>query len=414
MVVDDLVIGSGLAGLGAVLGLLDAPDRRTAVLCGPGENRFLYYDGRRTVPCAYLGRGGLGSHWHGVVPMGWRHRFGAGDDAAFAGLFQRFYRRTSLQGRLGTAALFVPWRPVRPARELVALAARLPGSRLTLVDEAALDLRFDERGVSVTTPAGIHRARRAWVAAGALHTPALLGRSVAPRACRDVVSDHAFCYVGQVEGQPAPAVTRGADGAFFPARYDAAHRALYTLRPAVFDFRSLDAGIEQRALFGLPTGSALVKLARRLSAGVLVEALYNRFGVLGAAQTHSVYAQTVARDAYALRQAGDGPRLEPAAGCIRAATDAARAAQPFDGLRHSLRPELHIPGIHLHHSLDEAELRRAGVNQGDSPVQVVDASVLDDIGPDHHAFKMMLSAQQRARLSGRACVALPSVPEKRT
>jgi hypothetical protein len=30
-------------------------------------------------------------------------------------------------------------------------------------------------------------------------------------------------------------------------------------------------------------------------------------------------------------------------------------------------------------------------------VQIVDASVVSDIGPDHHSFKIMLHAMQQAR-----------------
>ncbi len=399
---DDLVIGSGLAALGAVLGLLAQSERRVAVLCGPMDNQFLYYDDRQTVPCAFLGEGGLGSHWHGVIPTGWRKNFGGATDESFATMFSRFYPHVDVCARLGHPALFVPWRPIRPARELRRLAARHGASRLTLIREAALDLRFDERGVTVMSPTGPRRAARAWVAAGALHTPALLAHSVAPRAARGMVSDHVFCYVGQVEGQAAPAIKRTVDGVFFPAAYDALCTALYTLRPAAFAFRELDVGIEQRAVFGLPTGSALAKLTRRLSPGLLVEAFYNRFGLFAAAQTHSVCAQVPVHDAYRLPDAA-GPRLLQA--CterIRSATDAARNVQPFTSLRSSRRPEIHLPGIHLHHSLDLPELERAGVNGVDSPVQVVDASVLTDIGPDHHAFKMMLAACQRAGRSGRS------------
>ena len=394
---DDIVIGSGIAALGAVLGLTNDDRRRVAVLCGPAEQRFHYYDAREVVPCAFLGEGGLGSHWHGVIPTGWHSNIAAITDETFCSAFRRFYPHTRVRERLGTPALFVPWRPIRPARELRRLAASQAPARVTLLNQAAQDLWFDERGVTVASPGGeIHQAARAWVAAGALHTPRLLARRLAPRASRGLVSDHAFCYVGQVDGQDKPAIEHTLDGLFFPAVYDDAFTALYTLRPATFSFRRLDVGIEQRSVFGLPTGTALVKLMRRASPGLLVEAFYNRFGLFAAAPTHSVYAQTLARDAYNLLP-GPGPSLLQArTEQIRRATDAARGAQPFAGLRHSRRPELHLPGIHLHHSLDLPELVRAGVNSADSPVQVVDASVLADVGPDHHSFKMLIAAQQRA------------------
>jgi hypothetical protein len=57
---DDLVIGAGLAALGAVLGLLAEPERRITVLCGTRHARFLHYDDGSATPCAYPGPGGLG------------------------------------------------------------------------------------------------------------------------------------------------------------------------------------------------------------------------------------------------------------------------------------------------------------------------------------------------------------------
>lgn len=392
---DDLVIGSGLAALGTVMGLRSSnPRRRVGVLCGPAASKFFYYNASRTVPCAFLGEGGLGSHWHGVIPTGGRHNFGDASDATFTSLFAQFYPKAATRLRLGEPGFFVPWRAIRPAAELQKLATASPTAALTLMPQAAQDLRFNERGVSVTSSSGTHTAARVWVAAGALHTPALLARSVAPKAARGLVSDHAFCYIGQVDGQAAANITRTGDGLLYPARYDAANTALYTLRPAAFAFRRLDHGIEQRAVFGLPTGNALAKITRRMSPGLLVEAFYNRFGWFGGSAMHSVYAQTPAVDAYEL---GSGQQLlRPVGDAIRRATDAARAAQPYADLRMSQRPELAIPGIHLHHSLDLSALAQAGINTPDSPVQIVDASVLTNIGPDHHSFKMMLSAHARA------------------
>ena len=173
------------------------------------------------------------------------------------------------------------------------------------------------------------------------------------------------------------------------------NRALYTLRPARFDFRRLDAGFERRQVFGLPTGALLTKLAGRLSPGLLTEVLFNRLGVLGAAKCHSVYAQILVRDAYTLA-AGALPLLAQA-DRIRAATDAVRTAQPYAGLKRSRCPALYLPGIHLHHTLDTSVLAAEGLSDRSNPIQVVDASALTDIGAEHHSFKMMANAFARAR-----------------
>lgn len=388
---DDIVIGSGLAALGTVIGL--ARSRRVLVLAGPREGRFSHYDQRATVPSAYLGEGGLGNDWHGVIPTGWRNNFGASDDERFASLFRHFYPHGDARTRLGQPWLFVPWRPIRPRAEFARLK-RLRGEQLAVVSELAQEFRANSRGVEVRCASDTHRARRLWVAAGALHTPPLLERSLGRGIARGLVSDHVACYIGQADGLTAPRIERTPGGAFFQAWHGTHADALYTLRPARFAFRTLDHGIEQRAVFGLPTGSAIAKITRRMSPGLFAEAFFNRFGLFPAAPRHSIYAQVLVRDAYTI--AGDGTQLVADTAAIRAATDAARAQAPFPGLRPSQRPELSIPGIHLHHSVDTVALERAGVADAGLPVRVVDASVLREIGPEHHSFKMMLAAHDGA------------------
>lgn len=388
---DDIVIGSGLAALGTVMGL--GAQRRVLVLGGPREGRFSHYDERGTVPSAFLGEGGLGNDWHGVIPTGWNRNFAGGRDAGFEAMFEHFYAGSRVGERLGQPWLFVPWKPIRPRIEFAALQ-RARGEHLVLRAELARDVRVNSGGVEVEAESGAHRARRVWVAAGALHTPLLLARALGPALARGRVSDHVGCYVGQADGLPAPRIERVRGGAFFQAWNGPHPDALYTLRPARFAFRMLDHGIEQRAVFGLPTGSAIAKITRRMSPGLLVEAFFNRFGLFAQAPRHSVYAQVLVRDAYTI--AGDGTTLRPDAAAIRTATEAARAQAPFPRVRPSQRPELHIPGIHLHHSVDLDALARAGGGDASFPLRVVDASVLREIGPEHHSFKMMLAAHDRA------------------
>lgn len=389
---EDIVIGSGLAALGAAIGLKGSSG--VLVLGGPAQGQFSHYDGRATVPSAYLGEGGLGNDWHGVIPTGWRNAYDSRDDETYADFFRRFYPRTDPRPRLGRPWLFVPWKPIRPRQEFARLQHER-GTRLTLAHELVLSFRASRTGVAVTTPTTTHRARRLWVAAGALHTPGLLERSLGNGIARGLVSDHVGCYVGQADGLDAPSIQRNRDGAFFQAWHGDFADALYTLRPARFAYRTLDHGIEQRAVFGLPTGSAIAKISKRMSPGLLAEAFFNRFGLFPSAPRHSVYAQVLVRDAYAVGASETALTAQPQA--IRAATDSARTHAPFPGVRVSQRPELTIPGIHLHHSVDLQALARAGVGDTDFPVQVVDASVLSEIGPEHHSFKMMLRAHERAR-----------------
>ncbi len=396
---DDIVIGSGLAALGAAMGLCRHQGRRVGILCGPAHGCFDYYDQHKTVPCAFHGAGGLGNFWHGVIPTGRVRRLSSASDEAFANLFRHFYPRADMAVHMGQPGQFVPWRPIRPMRELQRMARVDGGRDLHLLIDSAVSLAFGSAHAEVVAALGRYRAHRVWLAAGALHTPDLLTRSFSADMARGRVSDHVFCYVGQLAHHPAPEVQTGLDGVFlqgWPAS-PGASEGLYSLRPALFDFRRLDHGIERRAVFGLPTGHLIRKLARRSSPGLLAEAFYNRFGRPTGAHLHSVYAQLQVRDAYDL--AAGAARLQARTADIRRATDAARHSQPFVGLIPSKRPELALPGIHLHHSLDLDAMARLGIDEPGSPVQVVDASALSDIGPEHHSFEMLVAAHQRGRFA---------------
>jgi hypothetical protein len=335
----------------------------------------------------------MGSHWHGVIPVDQQYGFSPDQTATFRTLFKRFYPGVPIDDWLGTNAVFVPWHPIRPAPMLASMSdAR--DSRLTFRTSMATKIQLESSGAIVSTSHGNVRAQRVWIAAGAIHTPALLAASFGPSVRNEQISDHVLCYVGQVDNQapPTPHWTRG--GIFFPVIPDPLNTALYTIRPARFSFRHLDFGIEQRAAFGLPTGGAISKIARSMSLGLLAEAIYNRFGMFSKAARYSIYAQTPVAGAYVLT---DGPTpLVAQTKTISAACNAARENQPFSGATLSQKPDLYIPGIHLHHSLNLTTIKSIGINRRDHALQVVDASALEQIGVTHHSFKMLCAAYYRA------------------
>lgn len=386
---DHIVIGSGLAALGAALGTSER--QRVLVIGNPLAGRFLYYDQRGTVPCAFTGAGGLGNDWHGVIPMALRNNFGGASSEGFTKLLSYFYAGIDFHERVQSPSLFVPWKAIRPQKEFPRLTLRRP--HLTIINERVTHIKVLGQRVEVLTESQSFRGAKVWVAAGTLHTPGLLERSFGKTFARGLVSDHCFSYIGQASDLPAPRLTHTAKGIFFPAAYTEKAEALYTLRPARFAFRQLDYGIEQRAVFGLPTGNAVAKIAKRASPGLLTEAFFNRFGLFPSSPMHSVYAQVLVRDAYDFGSEERLVRARPVT--IRAATDLAREHQPFGGITQSKLLDAFIPGIHLHHSIDRDILQAVEIDCPGSPVHIVDASTLQNIGPDHHSFKMMLSAHDR-------------------
>jgi hypothetical protein len=389
---DDIVVGSGLSALAVVLGIDQT--RKVLVVANEEHGAFSYYDDKQTVPCSFSGVGGLGNAWHGVIPTGLRNNFGSIQAEQFADLFRYFYPSLSISPFMSQPALFVPWKAIRPKAELARLKARR-GDRLTMLNRKADGISMSDTAASVEAGGQNFRAKRVWIAAGALGTPDLLSAAFGRRLDRGLVSDHAFCYIGQTAQAAVPQLTRSKEGIVFPATYNRESNALYTLRPARFAFKKLDFGIEQRAVFGLPTGNAVAKIARRASPGLLAEAFFNRFGLFPKSSLYSVYSQVVAADAY--EYTGNTSPIELRLASLTKATAAARDSQPYKGVIPSKLLDAFIPGIHLHDSLDRTALARLGINVSGSPVQIVDASVLSNIGPDHHSFKMMISACHRAQ-----------------
>ncbi len=389
---EHIVVGSGLAALGTALGLRNRG--RVIVLAGDSNPVTSYYDSRSTVPCAQLSAGGLGNDWHGVIPVSQTEPSLGAEREDFCELFEHFYPRADIRQYLGQSFIFVPWRPIRPWRELRRLAAVDPYN-LKLSGATALALNLSEHSVSVSTNRGSFRANRVWLAAGALHTPKLLAASFGESSMRRRICDHATFYVGQVKGIAPPRVVHKRDGIYFQTWRPMGGDALFTLRPARFRFRELDFGIEQRAVFGMPTGGAVAKIMKRMSPGLLSEALFNRFGLFSRSEVYSVYAQVRAADAYEWSSGATPITVDPAV--IELAARNARELQPFDGLRPSRRMDIYIPGIHLHNSVDMDELARVGVGTRGSSVQVVDPSAVPDIGAEHHSFKVLVAACLAAR-----------------
>jgi hypothetical protein len=398
MVFDEIVVGSGLSALGTVLGI--PANRHVLVIGGPTSGHFVHYNGDHTYPCAYLGHGGLGTYWRGVISTGGQQNFAGATVEYFETLVRRFYPNTEISQRFGKPWLFVPWRPVRPRAEWRRLKAER-SDKLVFLHECVSRFTTESRDVSVRTTSSTYRAKRIWLCAGALHTPGLVDRSVERRISRQFVSDHVFCYLGQIDrlrtGMAPPRVQRTKDGVWLEGQHDDQRRALYTLRPARFAFSRLDYGIEQRSAVPHGAGSGLHNILRNASMGRIAEVLYNRAGLFPNARMQSVYAQITVPNAHRFRSCD--AHVSVRGDVVRSFVDEVRATSMWtEHMQTSRRPDIFLPSIHLHHSVDVDALTRAGVNGPTSRVQVADASVLCDIGADHHSFKLMAAAFQRARL----------------
>ncbi|MGY3616584.1 hypothetical protein [Bradyrhizobium sp. USDA 10063] len=394
MVYDDIIVGSGLAALGTAIGL--PPSRKVLVLGGPEKAELEFYGDQKSVPCSYPGFGGLGNFWHGVIPTAIGAPYARESRSEIVELFQYFYPRTSIQEKIGQPWLFVPRRPVRPRRGWARLS-RERGDNLRFLPLAADRFDMGSGGPTVFAAAETFKSRRLWIAAGVVNSPQILARSISPDLRRAFISDHIICYAGQLHqhtrDHSPPQVERASDGFWLGFEFSEDGNALLTRRPARFDYRVLDHGIEQRAVYGLPTSSAIVRLLKTTSPGLVAEGLFNKFGLFPNSPVSSVYAQVLVDDA--LHFPGKDAPLSPVDN--NAALAVARLSLPWRELVKTRRPDMFLRGIHLHHSIDLDALNASGLASDESTVRVVDASAISRIGPEHHSFYTMARAYRLSR-----------------
>jgi hypothetical protein len=395
MVYDDLIIGSGLTALATAYGL--GPRNRVCVLAGSEQPELQWYDDTSRIPCANSGFGGLGAYWHGVIPMGASPAFFEVDRVLFDELFSRFYPQT-LKSRFGQPWLFVPYRPIRPAQHWKKLCEER--KNLSIINGKVDRIERIGHIWKAYMEGGSYQTRRIWLGAGALATPALLENSLGfSGSARRSVSDHVILYLGQLNRRIhqqvlSPHIERETSGVWMPASYDVTGTGLVTTKPARFSYATLDYGIEQRSAFGLPISGLLAKLCSAGSLGLISESLFNKLGLFPNADRLSAYAQIQISDAYQMNL--NDSRLTPNIERIQKGIRDFRAALQWPELECTKKPNLFIRGIHLHNSVDMKVLAKTGALD-DGNLMVVDASGIDNIGPEHHSFRMMVRAYSLAK-----------------
>lgn len=397
MVYDDLILGSGLTALSVAYGLDSG--RKVCVLADSRYSELHLYDSSSNTPCANNGFGGLGSYWHGVIPTGQPCFFFDADRHLFEELFNHFYP-DSVGERYGQPWLFVPYRPIRPAMHWKKLCIERGNLKIAHVKAELIEYK---KGVWTAIAGGVrYSAKRIWLAAGALGTPAILENSPEfQKMSRSYVSDHVILYLGQIDRRRhphilAPKVDRKASGVWMQGSYDSSNLGLITTKPARFSYAILDHGIEQRSAFGLPTAGVMAKIWKAGSLGLISEAMFNKLGLFPDSNRLSVYAQIRIEDAYRLNPGH--LTLDANITAIQSGIGNFRHNLEMPELELSKQPELYIRGIHLHNSLN-MDLLANCIAYKDKNITIVDSSCITDIGPEHHSFKMMVKAFSLAKFN---------------
>lgn len=397
---DEIIIGSGLSATGLLLGMSDR--KRILMIGGHKNNRVHSYNSTVPTPCLNEGIGGLGNFWHGVIPL----KLDTLEKSYledFMTLFNIFYPKFKIQKHLLSNKLFVPYTPIRPLKFIKKELKKRRG-QLIFKEEFVNLLKIENSTVIVHTDKSQFRSKRVWICAGALSTPEILSKTFNDQFYNQFAKDHFIVYVGNIKNESLPdsnftAPNYNKSGILFNGLFDSEQsNSLLTIKPAKFAFKTLDYGIQQRMIFGLATKKLLSKLFSRFSPGLFFEALYNKTGLFHKSDLFNIYAQVLIDDAYFLNS--NCQRLTKNEKGIQQRLHAFHDQLEFKGLNKTLLRDNYLPGIHLHNTISDTKIKEYNLDSPNSPIQIVDPSMSNNIGCEHHSFNTMVRAFSKAKNSG--------------
>lgn len=400
MIYDEIIVGSGLTSLATLLGLKENKNfnkKRILVLADQQAANIKIYNSRYNIPYINSSYGGLGNFWHGVIPLNLSKRFPELSKCSLIMLLKKFYPNVHWDKFVERKKFFVPWFPIRPKVYFQQLSSQ--SSNLNIQYSKALVFRHAKNKMwQVITADCVYTTNRLWLCGGTLGTAELLDRSGYESATNEFVSDHFITYVGQILKCPyrlnnIVKKRYSWQGYIFDPMI-LNHNVLVTARPAFLDYKRLDFGIAQRQNFGLPVSGILGKLVRCKSPGLLCEAIFNKFGLMSASTIYNIYAQHQVPNVLERKKGVLEIKLKN--NIIKFHELKIKSMLKNNICKVSKKAGISFPAIHLHNSVHKNKLIKMGIAHKNSNLQIQDASVIKNIGPEHHIFRVMATAFRNA------------------
>jgi hypothetical protein len=392
---EEIVIGSGLTATGYVMGAIEKGKKILVIsdLQSSSKSNINYYPHIKT-PLYTDEHGGLGNYWHGVIPL---DIYTESELATFESFLNKFYPRVNLSGKIESRH-FVPYCPIRPKS---IFNKYIKNSSIEVKFERVIKIDFDGSKWIIMTEKSILCAFKLTISAGAIGTARILYRSPIFKFSRfGFFSDHVIFFAGQVKSSNYDQQMLRSRSGIFPKifsinKFNADIK--FILRPAAFDFKLLGGNLKARNVFANSGIKLYTKLFENRSLGLINEAVYNKFGISLNTDISNIYMQVPIINSYSLdRESGSIKCIEST---IKKSLEIhtkflKENLQDFVAQSHQ---NSWFPGIHLFRSIDYFELET--VKSFASSLKIVDSTVIQDIGYQHHTFKLMFDAYKTALMN---------------
>lgn len=275
---DHVVVGMGMSALGVLEGLSNDDTLSILVIDISNSEDEIYYKNDSSFKFGKIGDGGNSDLWHGVISKITNLEL-VNYDESFDLLFNLYYPgvpKTNFD-----SFSFIPFRPLRPKK---IIKDKFNGKIEILYDclryfeynENYVELYFVNKTVSTS---------KLWLCTGSQGTLKVLNQSKVLKEAEYYLDEHLVGYFGQsktgtISSDNKVIFTRkGHSKRFVTVKQEGVRSMYLNIRPAHFGFKNLQYASKFRSFFGQSTKIIILRLLSLLNPALMIEALYNKFGV---------------------------------------------------------------------------------------------------------------------------------------
>lgn len=376
---DLLIVGSGPASLGILMGV---PSNLSVAMLTPNSHVEFSKDSQGDLAYRNAFGGGLDA-WHGVSSYELFFEYFP-NDYRFAFLFfnEMYHEEEKIFEDLIQSGIYIPSKKIN----INVLKSRIEKLNCDLIIDHAKKIIDNGINVSIESKSGFFlHAKKIILCAGAFGTMNLLFNS-GLGSPKSSVSNHINGYfsIKDNTSNSTNTVYRGNHGHVKKINRGMVHGKKYMtyLRPANFDFKDESKLIRHKSVYSRSTNQIYKNIIKSTSPGLLIEALYNRYGYWFGDKSNG-YFQIEADGLYTFSNG----RVNLNTTALRQVIDQLKCNDLFSGII----DQTIVSGIHYFNSVTPSQEVGSITNPGDwnKKILLADSSYMKTIGATHHTFSVM-------------------------
>jgi hypothetical protein len=276
--IDHVIIGMGMSALGVLEGLQTQDNLSILVVDSPlKEPEFAHFNGEKKV-IGQIGDGGNSDIWHGVISKLAADKSQIYNET-FDKLINRYYPNISEKLKQGYS--FIPQSPIRPKSIIKDKFSK----KVTFLHKKLISIEILNDYVKLFFADEIVETKRLWLCTGTTGTFDILKKSNILNENLYSFDDHLVGYFGQIKSEniliknKISLVFKGHFKSFNSIYLSSGIKMYLNLRPAHFSFKNIQKASDSRSFFSQKSTSIIKNLLTKFNFGLIIEALYNKFGL---------------------------------------------------------------------------------------------------------------------------------------